>query len=143
MRTFGEGEDGIDFSSYLSDLKTLAPKIKVAYVEKVHAIYGSSASSTFTFGRNYQAALCGLEASDIPYRLVAPKDWQKTVLCKKNKIFKNKNKVDTKAMAREAAKVIFKDESFLKTPRSKTPHDGLVDAALIATYGLRKEKGEA
>lgn len=56
-----------------------------------------------------------------------PQAWQKVMLpgCKAG---------DTKPRALELSKRLWPDESFLATPRCKKPHDGLVDAALLAEY---------
>ena len=56
------------------------------------------------------------------------------------KIFKtgSKTKVDTKAMALMAAKRLFPKVNLIMTERSTTPHDGLVDALLMAEYARRK-----
>jgi hypothetical protein len=72
---------------------------------------------------------------NIPYVLVAPKAWQAIAwkgvpVQKKSSTGKN----DTKATSLLAARRIFPTESFLATERSKVPHDGLVDAALMAFY---------
>jgi len=34
------------------------------------------------------------------------------------------------------ARQLWPDESFLATAKSKKPHEGLIDAALIAYYGI-------
>jgi hypothetical protein len=47
-------------------------------------------------------------------------------------------KGETKRAASELARRLWPDESFFATERCKTPHDGLVDAALIAEYARRK-----
>lgn len=46
-------------------------------------------------------------------------------------------KFDTKAAAYKAASSIWPDQSFLATARSSVPHDGIVDACLIAEHVRR------
>lgn len=108
-------------------------------LEDVSSIPGASAGSNFAFGENkghIEGLLVGMGAS---YQKVAPKAWQKVCwegvpLMKKSCGKKN----DTKAMSLVAAKRLFPGESFLASARSSVPHDGLVDAALIAKYGQIK-----
>lgn len=114
-------------------------------IENVHAIQGPTGnSSNFSFGFG-KGMLVGLvEGLEIPYTLVHPKTWQKVAwegvtkqikLGKVNKRTKKRSKkVDTKKTSLIASKRLFPDESFLATSRSRTPHDGIVDAALIAYY---------
>jgi len=82
--------------------------------------------------------LFGAISTGMPYvKIVAvrsgtPKDsWQKFMLpdCKSG---------DTKPRALELAKRLWPDETFLATERSKVPHDGIVDAALLAEYARIK-----
>lgn len=128
----------IDFKGYIEAIRALDPKPTVAYLEEVHAIYRSSAASTFSFGRSYQLAIDGLVANDIEIKYVPPKAWQKEVVTSPIK-HKWGGQKDIKAMALASAQEHFVGEGFLKTPRSRVPHDGLVDASLIALYGLKKE----
>ena len=60
---------------------------------------------------------------------------------KRDKTKGERFKTDTKATSLNAARRIFPGETFLATPRSKKPHDGLVDAALIAYVGFMITKG--
>lgn len=118
-------------------------------MEKVHAMQVGGNSSNFNFGK-----ICGyLEAlivtTDIPYTLVSPKTWQKTMfegvslISKQSKTCPKTGKiirgsVDNKQMAAIAAKRLFPNEDLRATQRSKIPHDGIIDALLIAEYGRRK-----
>ena len=77
----------------------------------------------------------------MPYELIAPKTWQKETQKGVPNLKKSNGKNDTKGMALLAAKRIFPQEKFLATARSTTPHDGLVDAALMAYYLMLKHKG--
>lgn len=122
----------------------------VCGVEDIHSIFGSSAKSNFQFGRSL-GILEGLLASKrLPFIKIAPKTWQK--LCfmgvsetrklptaeqianaaKKQK--SPQGSIDTKAMALLAAQRLFPKETFLASSRSKKPHDGIVDALLIAYF---------
>ena len=124
------------------------------FVEEVHAIHGSAAGATFTFGGVYhavQAILCTLYQ---PFTLVQPKVWQKVMyqgipeIRKPSIIIKKgeragqsrKGNRDTKAMSLLAVKRLFPDLDLKRTARCEGPHDGIVDALLIAEYGRRQRK---
>jgi hypothetical protein len=115
-------------------------------IEDLHSVFGSSAKSNFSFGLNNGLIIGALQAIQLPYTKVAPKKWQKEMWegvrpvmvsagkGKKNKDGSPKYKVDTKSTSLQAAKRIFPTESFLASERSKVPHDGIVDAVLMAVY---------
>jgi hypothetical protein len=124
------------------------------FIEQVHAIFGASAKSTFNFGQALGAAKMGISnlSQPFPFTQVAPKTWQKEVwsgiapiiISGSRKVSKktgklSKGKVDTKAMSLVASKRLFPGKDFRLKGASgkplKNPHDGLVDAALIALYG--------
>ena len=117
-------------------------KPKIIYIEKVHAIFGSSARSTFEFGRAYQAAIDSCRAASIAYSMVAPKEWQKRAYLNSNvEIIKKKNGKtnDTKAMALAVFNKLYPNQRFLKSTRSRKDHDGAIDALLIARFGNATE----
>ena len=66
----------------------------------------------------------------IKWHRITPQSWQKAMLphCAKG---------DTKTRALQYARRAFPMEDFLASPRCKVPHDGLIDAALIAEYSRR------
>ena len=104
-------------------------------IENVHAIQGRIGnSSNFNFGMG-KGILMGISAGlGIPYTLVNPKAWQKIAWEGVTK------QSDNKKTSLVAAKRVFPNESFIATSRSRVPHDGLVDAALIAYYIALKFK---
>lgn len=80
---------------------------------------------------SYGAIRSILETRGIRHHRITPQSWQKIMLpgCEKG---------DTKPSALRKAKQLWPDEQWLATPRCKTPHDGMIDAALIAEYGRLK-----
>lgn len=104
------------------------------FMEDVHSIFGSSAKSNFQFGRGVGILEAVITSTSRPFTLVKPKEWQKTAW-QGIKLVKN-----PKANSLAAAKRLFPNNSFLATQRSKVPHEGLIDAALIAYYGSTKIK---
>ena len=77
-----------------------------------------------------------LVAHDIPHEIVRPLTWQKT-FWSKPKMPKGE-KFDTKAAALSAARRLWPEQDWTPTERATRPHDGLIDAALIAEYGRRE-----
>ena len=71
-----------------------------------------------------------LESRGIRHHRIAPQTWQKAILG-------NVEKGNTKPAALSKARQLWPDESWLATPKSTKPHEGLIDAALIAEYGRR------
>ena len=112
------------------------------YVEKVHSVFGSSASSNFSFGYNVGAIHATIRALRMGFNLIPPKDWQKLVIIESDIVMKDEKKRDTKKTAANAAARIFPDVDFRRTPRSKIAHDGMVDAALIAYAGYLIERSK-
>lgn len=110
-------------------------------IEDVHAIFGSSAKSTFNFGLIKGVKLGYLEILArnymIPYSLVQPKTWQKKVWLEEDLVLKEDKKrptKDTKATSLNAAMRLWPFAEFKKNERSRVPHDGIVDALLMAEY---------
>jgi len=68
------------------------------------------------------------EAKGWEWLRVTPQSWQKAILGKVPK-------GETKKYALDKAKSTWSD-SFTKNARCKVPHEGLIDAALIALYGM-------
>ena len=121
----------------------------VAVMEEVHAIFGSAAKATFSFGEIFGLLKGLLIANNIPYHLIPPKKWQKEiwtnadiVVTYKNVVVKGKTtvrkEINTKATSLKAAIRMFPTIDFRKTERCKFPDDNKVDSLLIAEYGRRK-----
>ncbi len=80
---------------------------------------------------SYGAIRGVLESRGIRHHRIAPQQWQKVMLpgCAKG---------DTKPAALAKARQLWPEETWLRTPKCKTPDSGLIDAALIAEYGRIK-----
>jgi len=129
----------------IKNLVPIAPHVVGAAMEDVHSIFGASAKSNFQFGWVNGAMEAALHAAGITdFVKVQPKTWQRTawmgvipVAHPTGKLTKKGEpayKVDTKATSLRAAASLYPAENFLATPRSKVPHDGWIDAALIAYW---------
>lgn len=139
LHTIPRVKDNIDYNALSSLLKELIDSRTTVVLEEVHAVFGSSAKSTFAFG-HINGFLLGVVVSiGQPYVLVQPKEWQKVIWTNQDKVYKPgkaKKTTDTKATSLLAAKRLFPKTSFLATTKSSKPHDGLVDASLIGKWYL-------
>lgn len=111
----------------------------VAGFEVVNAMPGQGVSSMFSFGKNagrIEGLLVGL---DIPFFRVLPRIWQKELWQGVTLIKKADGRTDTKKTSYIVASRIFPKEDFRASERAKNPHDGIVDATLIALYFYRKQ----
>ena len=81
-----------------------------------------------------------LVAYKIKHHIVLSQKWQREFWSKPQ--MPKGQKFDTKAAALAEARKLWPDEHFRVTSEAgnllKNPHDGIVDAALLATYGMRK-----
>jgi hypothetical protein len=77
---------------------------------------------------SYGAIRGVLESKLIRHHRITPQAWQRVMLpgCAKG---------DTKAAALAKARQLWPQEPWLASPRCSKPHDGMIDAALIAEYG--------
>lgn len=132
----------------LHDIKVLYPNV-VCVIEEVHALFNSSAKSTFSFGEINGLIKGLLIANKIPYHLVQPKKWQSEIWENKDIVatYKDivirgksikKKEVNTKQSSINAAKRIFPNVDFRKNERCKNIDDNKVDSLLLAEYGRRK-----
>jgi hypothetical protein len=108
-------------------------RIKHVYIEKAHPMSQQGVCSTFTYAHHCGEIMGILIANEIPHTLIPPQEWQK-VMFLGTKPNAGKAKRDPKARALEAANRVFakKNSFWLRSPRCKKPHDGMVDAALLA-----------
>lgn len=139
-----------DLSNVLRSIKESSNGNLVCAIEDVHAVFGTSAKSTFEFGLQKGLMIGLLEGNGIPYHQVPPKTWQKEMwancdIVVKSEAFTNKSgktgirkKKDTKKTSENAAKRLFPDTDFRRTSKCKKNDDNKFDATLIAEYARRK-----
>ena len=132
----------------LHGIKDRYPNV-VCIMEEIHAIFGSSAKATFSFGEINGLLKGLLIANKIPYHLIQPKKWQSEIWDFKDMVVSYKNvtirgkevqkkEVNTKQTSANAAKRIFPNVDFRKSERCKKIDDNKVDSLLIAEYARRK-----
>lgn len=149
-----EDNDLYQLSEIMANIRNTYSNL-VCVMEQIHALHGSSAKSTFSFGEIYGQLQALLIANKIPYVLVQPKTWQKemwlnsdmVVNYKKTLVIDKKTKeekeivrktVDTKATSINAAKRLFPNIDFRKSNRCTKVDDNKVDATLMSEYARRK-----
>ena len=100
-------------------------------IENVHAIPGSAASATFTFGGICYALRLGFIMVGFPVVLIPPKKWQKEMYVgvKPNE--------DKKVMSVMAAQSLFPNHDLRRSEKCIKPDDNLTDSLLIAEYARR------
>lgn len=138
-------KDEIDF---IMDMCRKGPERVVFIIEDVHPLYAVSAKSTGTFMYNkgelhgiFETIRCIASKIEMDVEFLAPKTWQKEVWNHADKVFQG-GKIDTKKTSLKCAERLFPDTDFRKNSKCKTPHDGIVDAVLIAEAGRRLFKND-
>lgn len=87
-------------------------------------------STAYSVAASFHAVRGMLDIYDVATVRITPQRWQRAML----------GKVptgQTKPAALAKARMLWPDETWLASPRCKVPHDGMVDAALIAEYGRK------
>lgn len=142
-----EDNDLYQLSDIMAEIRSKYGNV-VCVMEQIHAIFGSSAKATFSFGEIFGKLQALLVANKIPYVLVHPKEWQKVMWTNadmvvsykqvkvKDKVV-SKKVVDTKATSINAAKRLFPTMDFRKSERAKNIDDNKVDSTLMSEYARR------
>jgi len=125
-------------------------------LERFAGFFGQSKKSVASLERQGGKIYGVIELMNIPYTASLPKNWQKE-MCGDTKQYdkttyvktdmvdeEGKNikkkviKKDTKKIALVTVNRLYPKEKWLKNDRCSKPHDGLIDACLLALYGVRK-----
>jgi len=107
-----------------------------AVLERQHAMPKQGVVSTLSIGYGFGALKQCLVDFTIPHEVVHANVWQKEFSI-------SARKGNTKAQALQICQDLFPDVNLLATEKSKKPHDGIVDALLIAEYARRRHSGIA
>ena len=101
-------------------------------IEKVQGFKGASATSTFNFGYAVGQLNLAVRASNIPYKLITPQRWQKELHVG------IKGSLSAKERTMAAYRQMFPHEPIPKGPRGGKIDDNVLDAFVIAVYGVIK-----
>lgn len=111
----------------------------VVVFEKLGVIFGSSKATAFSMGHQLGAMEMMCISLGVPYIKIPAKEWQKEMFKGVDEITKvGKSSRDTKAMALVAIKRLLPSLQLTFGERASKPHDGLIDAVLMAEYANRK-----
>lgn len=91
---------------------------------------GQGTASAFTFGAGFGFIKGVVAALEISHTIVHPRTWQSVML-------RDVGGDDTKAKALIVAQRLFPNVDLRGSERSCKPHDGIVDALLLAEYARR------
>lgn len=136
--------DEIDYHELNRLLEPYANGNGIVVFEKLGAIFGSSKATAFSMGHQAGAVEMVCVAHSIPYTKILAKEWQKEMftgvdsVMKKSTLSKKGETRDTKAMALIAVKRLFPGLKLTFGEKATKPHDGLIDAVLMAEYAIRK-----
>jgi crossover junction endodeoxyribonuclease RuvC len=107
-----------------------------AILEQQQAMPKQGVTSMFSIGYGFGALKQCLVDFSIPHEVVRAQVWQKEFGI-------SGRKGNTKAQALRICQSLFPNLNLLATKRSKKPHEGIVDAVLIAEYARRRYGGTA
>lgn len=132
-------KDELDYHSLYKTISDYKDQDAIIGFEKLGVIFGTGKSTAFSMGYQSGAIEMACIASGIPYVMIPAKQWQKEMFMGITTINKSgSSKLDTKAMALVAVQRLFPNVDLKFGSRSTKPHDGLVDALLIAEFLKRK-----
>ncbi len=123
-----DGNTRTYFDSIIKYMDANVSNIKLAALERVHALPKQGVSSCFSFGKNFGQWLTFLDMIHVPYITVLPQVWQKNLLSKADG-------VDTKAQSFIAANRLFPLADLVGLRGGKL--HGRSDALLLAYYACR------
>lgn len=114
-------------------IKKHKKNIEIIYLEKAQARPNQGVCSMFTYGIEFGKLQTALEILKVNYRLISPSAWH-------NFLINSKEFYSPKEKALAKAKELWDESEFI--PRGcRKPHDGVVDALLLAEYGRLKANG--
>jgi hypothetical protein len=138
-----------------------APSLLRVYIEKSQAFPGQGGVGNHSTGMDYGQWLTILDLYDIPYQIVTVQSWQKVMLAGKPSPPKKPDmpalathdgykqavaarqritaahRKEVKEFAATVAQRLFPTVNLKRTEKCAGPHDGAVDALLIAEYCRR------
>lgn len=101
-----------------------------AFIERAQAMPGQGVTSMFSIGLGFGTWRGLLAALQIPYQIVHPRTWQKTMLA-------DVNKDDTGAASIIVAHRLFPGVELRKSARCTVDDHNMADALNLAEYGRR------
>lgn len=131
IRALGKGNE-VDAAGVHEWLSGLGPWDQQCVLLETPGKFSPGVMALTSMWDSYGAIRSILECHNIRRHRIPPAQWQKVMLvgCATG---------NTKPFALSVARRLWPHETWLPSTRHRTAHDGLVDAALIAEYGRRKQ----
>lgn len=127
----GKGKRLLDHAGVLAFLRSFGADCAVA-LEVQQAMPGQGVSSMFQIGRGFGALEMAVLAAGAQLHEVRPQAWQKLMLAG------TPAEMDSKGRAAMVAQRLWPGLDLRAGPRCKSPHDGIVDALLLAEWMRRQ-----
>lgn len=141
-------------SEWLGDVvTTLGALPEKLFIERVYNFPTDSRRAAFTFGwvagqlTGFFEAMDYLVSNPFPHRrmqLVPPKVWQNATLKPFIEVTEGEDRSSRKKALKQASVAYMADKfpgvNLLATKRSKVPHSGMADAAVLAHWGFTQER---
>jgi hypothetical protein len=132
--------EDINYQSLFTLLSQTASIDAHVVFEKLGVIFGTTKTTAFSMGYQAGAMEMACIAFKAPYTKVRAVDWQKYMFEGIPDILKEGTKRrDTKAMALQAIRKWFPGLKLTFGEKATVPHDGLIDAVLIAEYARKHD----
>lgn len=126
-----EGKSEVDVRALLDWLEPYRNNMVVCVEEPLKHAKSSQAMRSMSISFGLILGAC--EAKRFEVKRIQVKEWQDAMLGKK--LAKGMTKVTALATANK----LWSSEQWLATSKSRTPHDGMIDAALIARYSRDRQ----
>ncbi len=131
-------KDGkIDSGELFGLLSHYVPKATFVYIEKAGLRPRQSVQTTFACGFNHGILLGMLGIFNVEPLIVRPTEWSKHYSHGVTEKDKHKRYAAIKVARRRIVSDLYPGIDLKKTERSSVPHEGMVDALLIADYGWK------
>lgn len=124
-KSSGNEVDAVAVRDWMLSLGTIA---QLSVVIETPGKFSKGVQAISSMWDSYGALRSLCEVVGIRHHRISPQAWQRSML-------PNCAKGDTKPAAKARAAQLWPRETWIPNTRSKKPHGGLIDAALIAEYG--------
>lgn len=125
-----DDERRVDYDELVKIFKSISKSKGHVFLERAMPM-AMGAKHAFNYGRDFKAIEIAIQTTGLPVTYVEPNKWCKVIHQGVDKRLKPKAK-SMVAIKRLLPKLY---EDVPKSPKAQNPHEGVVDALLIAKYG--------
>ena len=133
MPTRGKSKGNeVDAAAVMEWMHLIGPLPSITVIIETPGKHSPGAQALCSMWDSYGAIRSVMECRGIRHHRITPQAWQKAMLigCAKG---------DTKPAALARARQIWPEENWLASYRCSKPHEGMIDAALIAEFARLKK----